>query len=167
MHPKHMTPLKWPINKEESAYMRERKRQNRSRTRRNSNENWAHERLCSLTGLKWTRQAMWGYRLYDNWNAVLGVAVEVDGLEHKYKRGQDLYRDEYNFRRSGIVVLRVRNQNEIDMAFAVDLIRKSRTWEERRNDLGLFGCKANMKRWIVAQGNLFDEAPSTRPFDYI
>jgi len=79
---------------------------------------------------KWTKQAMWGYRLFDFWSDELGVAVEVDGLEHN--AAYDAYRDRYNWCRSAILVLRVKNFDEADAAAALEAISKAETWEERR-----------------------------------
>lgn len=100
-----MKPLRWTTNAEEHAYMAERQRQNIFNSNNNKSENWFIEKLHG-TGLKWARQSQWGYRIFDFWNHNLGVAIEVDGKGHRKK--YDSYRDEYNFRRSGIVVLRVR-----------------------------------------------------------
>jgi hypothetical protein len=63
------------------------------------------------------------------------MAVEVDGLEHR--PDYDQYRDEYIFRRSGIVVIRVRNRNEEDASRALSLIARSVGWQERKVDLGI------------------------------
>lgn len=62
--------------------MKDRQIHNRKICIDNPNENWAAEQL-KATGLKWTRQAQWGYRLFDFWNALKGIVVEVDGLSHK------------------------------------------------------------------------------------
>lgn len=130
--------LKWPINKEMSDYMRMRQDQNKAACISNSNENWMRSILETRTELKWTRQASWGYRLFDFWNAYLGIAVEVDGKEHNHVI--DSYRDEYNFKRSGIIVLRVRNRNEEDAAAAIDaIVSEVETWAQRRERLQ---CKA-------------------------
>jgi hypothetical protein len=73
--------------------------------------------------------------LFDFWCATIGVAIEVDGPEHDAKR--DAYRDEYNLRRSGIVVLRVHNRNEQDAADAIASIATADTWKERRERFGI------------------------------
>ena len=36
------------------------------------------EKLAA-TGHRWSRQAIWGKRIFDFWCATLGIAVEVDG----------------------------------------------------------------------------------------
>jgi very-short-patch-repair endonuclease len=126
-------PIPYTTNKSQHAYMRQRQAQNSARCVENRNENWMAE-LLQMTGHKWNRQAQWGFRLFDFWNHDLGVAVEVDGPEHA--RSQDAIEDEYNFRRSAIVVLHVRNQNADDAALACQIITKLPTWAERRALLG-------------------------------
>lgn len=129
-----MKQLKWPINKQDSDYLSVRKAQNIQRAKNNPNENWMRD-ILKGTNYKWTRQALWGYRIFDFWCAVLGVAVEVDGPEHNPTT--DSYRDEYNFRRSGVVVLRVRNHNDADAHKVVVLISRLGSWAERRQELGI------------------------------
>ncbi|MGI4873243.1 MAG: DUF559 domain-containing protein [Janthinobacterium lividum] len=126
--------MRWPTTKDESDYLRVRQEQNIVRSANNPNENWAKGHLESL-GIKWSRQALWGYRIFDFWNATLGIAVEIDGLEHN--KDYDASRDAYNFDVSGIVVLRVRNQNMEDMAAALLQIGHSCYWWQRRESLGL------------------------------
>lgn len=87
------------------------------------------------TGYKWKRQRQWGYRLFDFWNTKIGIAVEVDGLTHD--KNYDAIRDEYNYKTSGILVLRVRNFNEDDASKVLAQIADSCTWNERRAQLGL------------------------------
>lgn len=149
---KAMKPLKWCTKKSESDYMRKRQAQNRALCVTNGNENWMAAKL-ETTGMKWTRQAWWGYRLFDFWNATLGIAVEVDGPEHD--KAYDAHRDEYNFRRSGILVLRVRNLSEDDATRALDAIANAEPWKERRQAMGLHktGRKAR-RQWVTAPGTL-------------
>lgn len=131
---RYMKGLRWPSRAEQHAYMKERQRQNIVRAAVNPNENWLARRLAS-TGLTWTRQALWGYRIFDFWCHELGIAIESDGPEHD--RAYDAYRDEYNLRRSGIVVLRVRNRNESDLRDALNVVSASVPWTVRRERLGL------------------------------
>ena len=155
MKSRHMKPLRWPTNADEAAYMRQRKQENTDRSVFNGNENWLAQKLES-SGRKWTRQANWGYRIFDFWCHELGIAVESDGPEHNST--YDAHRDEYNFRRSGIVVLRVRNRNEVDVCAALAMIAKAETWKERRGTLGLdANTKAGRRHLVTGQQGLFDE----------
>ncbi|MEX1230371.1 MAG: DUF559 domain-containing protein [Planctomycetaceae bacterium] len=129
-----MKMLRWPTESEQHKYMRMRKSQNIQKCRNSKAEAWMMEKLLRMC-FTWTRQATWGYRLFDFWNHDLGCAVEVDGPEHD--AGYDLYRDEYNFRRSGIMVLRVPNFSESDAKHALDLIDRLSNWSARRSHLGL------------------------------
>lgn len=148
LRPKHMKKLRWCCDSKSSEYMRMRKEQNLARALTNKNENWMAD-LLATTGLKWTRQAQWGYRRFDFWCAHLGVAVEVDGAEHR--EDYDAYRDEYNFRRSGIIVLRVRNLSAEDAAAALEAIGKQSPWKERRVAMGLnTGSKKARRKWVTA-----------------
>lgn len=115
--------MRWPTTRETHAYMKSRQDQNAARVV--ANEDWMATKLP-----RWTRQAEWGYRLFDFWNARLGCAVEVDGPEHD--PNYDQYRDEWAFRRSAIVVLRVRNRNEQDADHAILTIGKLGTWIDRK-----------------------------------
>lgn len=123
-----MKKLKWPVTKEMHAYMK--MRQNQNRIRFSAAEEWAFKELKTRTTQKWTRQAQWGYRLFDFWSGALGCAVEIDGPEHNVS--YDTYRDKYNFERSNIVVLRVKNFNASDMNSAILRINALETWETRK-----------------------------------
>lgn len=121
--------MRWSCTREEAEYMRTRQAQNRSSCKSSAAENWMAEKL-KATGKNWTRQAQWGYRLLDFWNHELGIAVEIDGPEHNAE--YDAARDKYNFLRSALVVLRVRNFNEGDASLALATIAASQTWKERK-----------------------------------
>ncbi len=74
--------------------------------------------------------------------------MEIDGAEHD--QAYDRYRDEYNFRRSGVVVLRVRNGNEMDINHALFVIAKLNTLDKRKAELGIAGnTKASRRRLAV------------------
>lgn len=110
----------------------------------NPNENW----MAAKLGVGWTRQAVRGYRIFDFWHHGLGCAVEVDGPEHD--RAYDNYRDEYVFRRSGVIVLRVRNKCEEDAKTVIATIRRLDTHKDRRAKLGILGGK-KQKRHMSSQ----------------
>lgn len=138
MGKQEIKPLRWPTNKEQHAYMAERAQQNAIRARSNRAENWMAERLIE-TGLKWTRQAQWGYRIFDFWCHKIGCAVEVDGSSHDGQRAYDAYRDRYNFLRSGIIVIRVQNFDEDGAKAAISKIRRMQTWRDRKVEMGIVG----------------------------
>jgi len=142
-----MKPLRWQTNAKQAAYMKDRKKQNLELSKTNPNENWLFSKL-KTTDYKWTRQATWGYRIFDFWCHHLGIAVECDGPEHD--KDYDSYRDEYNLRRSGLIVLRVRNMNEEDAAHALSEITVADSWKARRDKLGLNGnTKASRRRFVT------------------
>lgn len=124
----------WPVRKEHSDHMRERQRQNRARPTPPA-EAWMWEKLQE-TGRKWTCQAAWGFRLFDFWCPALGIAVEVDGPEHD--REKDIERDRRDFEVSGIIVLRVPNFDEQAAAKALRKVSDAETWQERREQMGLY-----------------------------
>lgn len=135
---KALKPLRSPTNAEESAYMRMRKAQNRAKIPFIRSENWfEREYLSQLEGprLKYSRQAAWGYRIWDFWFHQLGVAIEIDGPEHK--PSYDRYRDTYNLLRSGIIVLRAKNFDAASSERAIEDVRRECTWKERRTALCL------------------------------
>ena len=130
-----MKKLRYPTNAEQAAYMRMRQQQNRSSCLRSRAESWAKNQLENRTALTWTRQSAWGNRLFDFWCRTLGCAVEVDGPEHK--PWIDQFRDEYNFRRSAIVVLRVKNFSDEGMNELLRHIPHLQEWGERREQIGI------------------------------
>ena len=107
--------------------MRGRQRENSGKTVQA--ELWAKGKLAA-TPHEWSTQAMWGCRLFDFWCHRLGIAVEIDGATHD--QGYDAARDRYNYYRSGIVVLRVRNYDEAAMQQALDLIASADDWQTRK-----------------------------------
>lgn len=121
---------------EKLEYMRSKRDQCLVRSLDNYNENWFASILLT-NGIKHKRQAIWGFRIYDFWIHRLGCAIEVDGPEHDIK--YDRYRDIYNYLRSGIVVVRVRNNNIEDANKAVALIKSLSLWKTRRRELKIEG----------------------------
>lgn len=130
--------MRWPTTKVESDYLAKRKRQNVAQSAKSRAETWANNILAN-TGENWTRQAQWGYRIFDFWNARKGIAVEIDGPEHD--AAYDAARDEYNFLRSGILVLHVKNFNETDMQEALEVIKTTKLWSDRRRCMNLKKAK--------------------------
>lgn len=124
----------WPTTSQEHEFMANAQRMNRSNCTRNAAELWMKARLKS-TPYKWTQQACWGYRLFDFWCSRLGIAVEVDGLDHDAEK--DFRNDFRNYKVSGIIVLRVPNFDEKAADFALARIAISPSWNERREMLGL------------------------------
>ncbi len=123
-------------NAEQHRHMREMQALNKARYV--PAEEWAWKRIRK-TGGKWERQAIWSCRIFDFFSIKRGIAVEIDGDTHNPT--YDAIRDEYNFFRSGIVVLRVRNFNEADLDAAIAEIERGETRKERRKrvrrELGL------------------------------
>lgn len=128
--------LNYITTKEKTLYMSNLRAECLKNSLANKNENWFAEKLKSAK-LGMTRQAIWGYRIFDFWNGGKGVAIEIDGPEHDEK--YDRYRDLYNYLRSGIVVLRVRNMNEDDAHEAISLYKSLGTHGARKKALGIKG----------------------------
>jgi very-short-patch-repair endonuclease len=151
LSPKRMKPLRWPTNKEQHDYMRMRAVQNLERALVNKNENWM---ACKLqgSGFKWKRQAQWGNRIFDFWCSSLGIAIEIDGPEHDHI--YDAYRDEYNLRRSGILVLRVRNLSEEDASICMATVASSCSWRERKEGLNIVASTKKGRRRLVTDAGL-------------
>ena len=74
----------------------------------------------------------------------IGCAVEVDGPEHKSEVDDPV--DKYMYRRSGIVVLRVKNMDEDDALKALNAIAKLELWNDRRKRIGVKRTKAERRR---------------------
>lgn len=127
--------LKYPVTKEAAEYLANLQQKNRLVCTKNENENWCKAILKKEIKGRWTRQALWGYRMFDFWNSTIGCAVEVDGPEHRAE--YDFYRDLYVYLRSGVVVVRIRNKNEQDAKDAISFIKKLDPWKERRDRLGI------------------------------
>jgi very-short-patch-repair endonuclease len=156
-----LKPLRYPTKSDEHAYMKMRKQQNVATSGKSRAENWflnQHlEPIKIFPGLKFSRQAVWGYRIFDFWFAEKGVCIEVEGPEHN--AGYDQYRDQYNFLLSGIVVLRVKNFNEDDAEIATTKLLLECSWAKRREAMGLLTKKASMKgRRVLALNGDWQEA---------
>jgi very-short-patch-repair endonuclease len=135
--------MRHPTTQEQHAYMKMRQTQNLTSSQRSDAENWFLNILERDTDLTWTRQAQWGYRLFDFWSAQLGVAIEVDGREHNAQ--YDTIRDEHNYKRSGIIVFRVSNFDEDRASEVIEALNTiTETWIERRARLGILS-KAQKK----------------------
>ena len=137
-----MKPLKWITNKEQTEYMARMKSINMDKCLVNENENL----VWSMLGEGWSRQAVRGYRIHDFWSHKLGCAIEVDGTEHD--REYDNYRDEYNFRRSGVIVLRVRNNNTEDIKDVLSVVPRLDEHRVRKEKLGIVGNTSAIRRTL-------------------
>mgnify|MGYP000937170663 CR=1 FL=1 len=135
--------IAWPTTKEESDHMAIRQKQNRESCKLSAAEEWMKVRLRG-TGMKWKRQSRWGIRLFDFWNSEKGIAVEVDGPEHDPIR--DKAKDRVDFLVSGILVLRVKNFDELDAQIAISRIMTSQSWNSRRSGMGLKPLTTYTKR---------------------
>lgn len=96
-----------------------RQKQNLEIAIKNPNENWFYEKIADLPG-PWHRQVVWMFRIFDFYNPVLKIAVEIDGPEHD--RIKDAKMDEVHLDRFGIRVIRVRNRREKDAKAALEII---------------------------------------------
>lgn len=148
LDPRHIWPTDAQLMTNDQKQLNAYKRANFRRSLTNKNELWMKGKLKVATSYKWTPQARWGRRIFDFWCAKIGVAVEVDGPEHK--ADYDALRDKINFLRSGIVILRVRNRNEEDAECALDHIKRECLWTDRREVLGL-SVKGINTRWLRLQ----------------
>ena len=117
----------------------------------NDCENWAFSLLRS-TPLKWTRQAIWGCRIFDFWCAEKGFAIEVDGAGHK--PDYDSHRDKYNFLRSGIIVRRVKNFDEVKLKQIVAEAISVSLWIDRRDSMGLNSNTKRQRRNLVIEAGM-------------
>jgi very-short-patch-repair endonuclease len=120
----------WPTTADDAERMRHHQRRNRRWI-------WSEQEAAEILGVRsiwdWTRQACWGNRIFDFWDADLGVAIEIDGPEHQ--RRPDLAQDRWHARRSAIATFRVRNGDERQLARVIDVTNRLRTWPERRRSL--------------------------------
>lgn len=114
----------WPTGKEAARHMREMKKKNLGNCVRA--EIWAARLLPK--GL--TRQACWGFKIMDFWCAERGVRIEIDGQSHDPL--QDYYIDEWFFRRSGILTLRVPNYDLGSLSAARFVLLREATWKARK-----------------------------------
>ena len=146
---KDMKPLRYTTRFCEAAYMRERTRQNRAVAGRIPAQKWMAQKLEG-TGLKWSQQCQWGFRIFDFWCAEKGIALEIDGPTHN--KDYDNYRDSYNYHRSAIVVLRIPNFNEQTADAAILQCQNAMTWKARRQLLGVTTAKRKLRKsWQAAQ----------------
>lgn len=148
-----MKQLNWTTTSDQHEYMRMRKNQNISKSKSSKAENWFYTQYANLCGIKFSRQAQWGYRLFDFWFSEKGVAIEIDGPEHDQK--YDAYRDAYNFLRSGVIVLRVRNFNDSDAITAIHHLTNECSWEDRRKALRVTaGFSKQTRRQFAENGDV-------------
>lgn len=122
-------------SKETSKRLRRYRKINIKRAIGNKNENWMFKKLLA-TGLKWQRQRLFGYRIFDFFCPLLGIAVEVDGGEHDPEK--DKQRDDEYIKRYDIEILRVNNMDEEGAKKALLAIAISETWKDRRCAISAF-----------------------------
>lgn len=116
--------------------MKRRKIEQLAISMKNKSEQWMADLLLQH-GILFSRQAIYGKRIFDFWihdnKKALGVAIEVDGESHDYR--YDEYRDRFAFARSQILVFRVKNFDETDAFRVVSEIKLVMPFDERRKIL--------------------------------
>lgn len=135
----------WITKKEHHAHMAMRQSQNRFKTAFNKAELWMAG-VLDTTGYYWTKQAVWGFRVYDFWCPYLGIVVEVDGPNHDAEKDRQCDADDMT--RSGILVLRVPNFDAEKARDVVQRIRDSATWNERRLTCRLVTIKTDYSSFV-------------------
>jgi very-short-patch-repair endonuclease len=109
-------------------------RENEYKCHVNRAENWMRDKLITTKSSdKWIRQKDKYFRIFDFYNSILGIAVEVDGDTHNPI--VDNYRDTYAYYRHSILVLRVPNFDEKISSSVIRMINKALTWQERADRL--------------------------------
>lgn len=147
-----MKKLRYPCKKEDSDYLRMRLQQNIIRSKNNKNELLIGDILKRIHGgAQWRHQSLWGFRIFDWWLSRKGAAVEVDGDEHDIN--YDAYRDEYNFRRSAIVVFRVKNGDFKAAEETGYKIKRLNLWKERRKEIKIDGSSKKARRALAMEEN--------------
>jgi hypothetical protein len=139
--------MRWPVNHEQSEYMRKLQREARMPGRSHESENWA-DGILRTGCLKWTRKAIWGCRLFNFWNARKGVAIELDGPKPDAGDEEDRHARE----RSGIAVYRVKSFDESQLRSAMSKAECLEDWGIRRDRLGI-PSKLKGKNIPKAHGN--------------
>jgi very-short-patch-repair endonuclease len=124
--------MEWPVNSQHHRHMKMRQQQNRVSCLKSPAENEVSKAL-KKSSRKWTRQAQWGFRLFDFWCSELGVAIEVDGAGHD--KVKDAESDKRMFERSGIIVFRLKNFDPVEPV--LKKIEKLESWIKRRENMGL------------------------------
>lgn len=114
-------------------HMAMRQKQNRDKGMTKAEEWFFKNYLSEMTDRKWTFQTQWQWRLFDFWNAELGVAFEIDGPEHDFI--YDYGRDCLEWARSRIIVLRVPNFDDKTAARQMLLLHSIGSWKERRKSI--------------------------------
>jgi len=98
-------------------------------------ENWMFAKLKCIQGVKWIRQYVFGYRIFDFFDKKWGIAVEVDGPEHDEE--YDTLRDDKNRDENAVIIYRVNNFDGEDAKFAISRIRKfikdGKSWAVRKS----------------------------------
>ena len=87
-----------------------------------------------VTGMRWTRQAQSGVRLFNFGITAWVLRLKWTALNMTPPAKP---RDSAVFHQRGIMVLRVRNFHEGDAQAAIDCIATADTWNQRRSALGL------------------------------
>jgi len=139
--------MRWPVNHEQSEYMRKLQREARMPGRSHEAENWA-DGILRASRLKWTRKAIWGCRLFDFWNVRKGVAIELDGPKPDAGDEEDRHARE----RSGIAVFRVKSFDESQLRLVMSQAESLEDWGIRRERLGI-PSKLKGKNLPKAHGN--------------
>ena len=146
-----MRKLRFPTTKKEHEMLNARKEDLLSRSSFSKAENHALEIIKSY-GLNPSRQAIWGYRLYDFWFHDKGIAIEIDGIEHD--KVYDEYRDKYNYLRSGILVYRSTNFDSDRIHGVCKSIINDSSWIDRKKIMVIHGDGKKSRRKLIDDDDL-------------
>lgn len=144
-----MKSLTWPTKKEESEFVRTLRNQKINKAKGNSYV-LSIIPLFEKNLLMWTQHAIWGFRVYDFLCSEKGVVIQIQESEEDYE--ENIHGDEYHFRRSGLVVLRLNRDDDtsiLDSYFSVaDMLN---SWQERKYILRLDATTRKERRWLSSK----------------
>lgn len=120
-------------------------------------EVWARRKLF-LTRMLWKGRCQWGYHRLELMCPQVGLAVSIDepNDDEETLAEKDVY-DEHNFRRSGLIILRVKRGDGPAIKKVIELAAKLDSWENRRNCFDLSKCKGKILTRYPARIHMLEE----------
>lgn len=125
-------------DEEQRLRLREYRKETTEKAKNNKSENrfrWKYLKPLHYTHkINFNRQRIRGNRIFDFRCSTKWIAVEVDGWYHytKNQRAWDIQRDNYNYKKHWVLVIRVEARDAIDAQNAIERIKKESDWKWRR-----------------------------------
>lgn len=123
-----------PWSKKSKTFLKKAAKRQQRLTLLNPAENWFDKNICKDFHFQFTRQKIFGYRIFDFWCESLRVAVEIDGKRFHKDTEFDQQRDDVYQKRFKVSIFRVKAFCREDYLSVLGKLKSLRTHPKKEKE---------------------------------